>query len=256
MFLRLMKYNTAMFSISAILGIILSITLVLVTSFTTSIYYPIEMWIHSQDFLTVIYPLFCTIPFCWEILSERKNNFLTSVVSRVSLRKYLVYRYIGGLLAVSIVIFLFSFSGAVFAEYIVTPMHPSIHPSKIGLNLWGGVLVNTPLQYALLLSLWRIFLADLYFTFGFILALFCKNTFIALTGPFIYSILENYIMSILGGPSYSISTAFFISRLAPGTTTVTDLLVGPCVLIATCIVILLSNIVPSMLRNTRCLDIV
>lgn len=29
-------------------------------------------------------------------------------------------------------------------------------------------------------------------TFGFVLALYCKNIFVILTGPFMYSILENF----------------------------------------------------------------
>ena len=34
-------------------------------------------------------------------------------------------------------------------------------------------------------------------TFGFILALYCKNIFVILTGPFMYSILENFVLAIL-----------------------------------------------------------
>lgn len=34
-------------------------------------------------------------------------------------------------------------------------------------------------------------------TFGFVLALYCKNIFVILTGPFMYSILENFVLAIL-----------------------------------------------------------
>ena len=99
-------------------------------------------------------------------------------------------------------------------------------------------------------------LAGLYFSFGFLLALWSKNSFLALTGPFIYSLLENYIMSILGMPSYSIATSFFIARMAPGATKPSDLLVGPAVLAIICIITLVYNVLKSNKGNKKCLDIV
>lgn len=256
MFGRLFKRNLVMFLVTTVVGVTLSVTLVVSISLNTSIHYPIEMWLHAQDLFTVLYPLLCTIPFCWEIRSERKNGFLKYVPNRAPLGRYLLCRYFGALLAVSIMIFLSSFLGAVFAEMIISPAFPTTYESIIGAKLWGDVLIQTPLIYAFFLSLWRIVLAGLYFSFGFLLALLSKNSFLALTGPFIYSILENYIMSILDIPSCSIATSFFVARMAPGATRPTDLLVGPTVLASICIITLLYNIFKSHRGNKKCLDIV
>lgn len=256
MYVRLFKRNLIMFVLTTVVGIILSLVLVVSISKNTSIYYPIEMWLHSQDLFTVLYPLLCTIPFCWEICSERKNGFFKYVPNRVPLSRYLLYRYLGALLSVFTMIFLTSFIGAVFAEKIISPAYPAPYASNIGAKLWGDVLIQTPLKYAFFLSLWRILLAGLYFTFGFLLALFGKNSFIALTTPFIYSLLENYIMSILGVPSYSIATSFFIARMAPGTTHSSDLLIGPAILTVICLMILFNHIFISHRGANKCLDFV
>ena len=256
MFGRLFKRNLAMLLVTTIAGIVLSFAAVISISLTTSIYYPIEMWLHAQDLFTLLYPLLCTIPFCWEICSERKNGFLKYVPNRAPLGRYLLYRYLGALIAISAMIFLSSFLSAVFAEKIISPAYSTLYGSIIGSKLWGDILVQAPLVYAFFLSLWRMVLAGLYFSFGFLLALWSKNSFLALTGPFIYSLLENYIMSILGMPSYSIATSFFIARMAPGATKPSDLLVGPAVLAIICIITLVYNVLKSNKGNKKCLDIV
>lgn len=98
MFIRSLKINRSMFILSATIGFALSTLSEFLIASNTSINRPIEIWLYSQDFFTVIYPFLCTIPFCWELLAERKGGFLRQVVSRISLNKYLTYRYLGGLM--------------------------------------------------------------------------------------------------------------------------------------------------------------
>lgn len=256
MFVRIFKRDFPMFLVSLSIGLLISLIPIILVSFNTSIYYPIEMWLYSQTILTMFYPLFCTIPFCWELLSERKSGFLKSILNRVSLNRYLIIRYLNSLLIVSLIIFVVSFVGAIFAEGILVPQHQTIFESHIGQYLWGDILVESPLLYAFFLSLWRIVLAGLYYTFAFLLVLFCQNSFIALTGPFIYSILENYFMSIVGSPADSMVTSFYITRLAPGYTAIHDLLVGPTILLVICILVFICGIIKFRQGDTRCLNIV
>lgn len=107
MFITSLKLNRSMFILSAAIGFVLSVLPEVLIASNTSINRPIEIWLYSQDFFTVVYPFLCTIPFCWELLAERKGGFLRQVVSRISLNKYLTYRYLGGLMLVNL---LFSYS--------------------------------------------------------------------------------------------------------------------------------------------------
>lgn len=214
------------------------------------------MWLHAQTCLTLFYPLICTLPYCWELLAERKSGFLKYTLNRVSLSRYLLIRYATAIIMVSITIFFASFSSAVLAEMVLVPQHPTIHKSHIGQYLWGSVIVESPLTYAFFLSLWRAVLADVYFSFAFILALFGKNSFLSLTGAFIYSILENYFMSIIGCPENSMITSFYITRLSPGYTAPYNLLIGPGILVALCAVVFIFGIVKSRQGDMQCLGIV
>lgn len=256
MFVRIFKRDFLMLAISLFIGLLISLIPIILVSSNTSIYYPIEIWLYSQTLLTMFYPLICTIPFCWELLSERKSGFLKFTLNRVSLNKYLLMRYLSSLLMVSIVIFITSFIGAFISELILVPQHQTIYESHIGQYLWGNILIDSPLYYAFFLSLWRIVLAGLYFTLAFLLSLFCRNSFVALTGPFIYSILENYFMSIIGCPANSMITSFYITRLAPGYTSIHNLLVGPIILVVVCVIVFICGIVKTRQGATRCLGIV
>lgn len=192
MFITSLKLNRSMFILSAAIGFVLSVLPEVLIASNTSINRPIEIWLYSQDFFTVVYPFLCTIPFCWELLAERKGGFLRQVVSRISLNKYLTYRYLGGLMLVNLLFFLLSLGSALIAENVIPLTHPSPYSSNLQIELFGDLLVNAPITYALFLSLWRILHISLYFSLGFVLSLFCKNSFIALTGPFIYSIISLY----------------------------------------------------------------
>ena len=256
MFITSLKLNRSMFILSAAIGFVLSVLPEVLIASNTSINRPIEIWLYSQDFFTVVYPFLCTIPFCWELLAERKGGFLRQVVSRISLNKYLTYRYLGGLMLVNLLFFLLSLGSALIAENVIPLTHPSPYSSDLQIELFGDLLVNAPITYALFLSLWRILHISLYFSLGFVLSLFCKNSFIALTGPFIYSIIENYIMSILGIPQYSMTTSFYISRLAPGYAEISDLFAGPAILALFVVTFFLINIMKAHRGSTRCLNIV
>lgn len=98
MFIRSLKINRSMFILSATIGFALSTLSEFLIASNTSINRPIEIWLYSQDFFTVIYPFLCTIPFCWELLAERKGGFLRQVVSRISLNKYLTVIDMPGLI--------------------------------------------------------------------------------------------------------------------------------------------------------------
>ena len=82
-----------------------------------------------------------------------KGGFLRQVVSRISLNKYLTYRYLGGLMLVNLLFFLLSLGSALIAENVIPLTHPSPYSSNLQIELFGDLLVNAPITYALFLSL-------------------------------------------------------------------------------------------------------
>ena len=68
-------------------------------------------------------------------------------------------------------------------------------------------------------------------TFGFVLAMYCKNIFVILTGPFIYSILENFIMAILSLEKYRLVVAFDPTCISFHAVTWLSFFTGPVLLL-------------------------
>ena len=89
-------------------------------------------------------------------------------------------------------------------------------------------------------------------TLGFVLAMYGRNIFVILTGPFVYSILENYILSILRLEQYRLVVAFDPTSISDDAVSVMSFLVGPAILI---IVILLSVFFLSKVRKNAVVNI-
>ena len=149
--------------IGAATGLGSSIIVMLIISQGHTIKYPIEQWYFAQDWLAMVYPLLCSIPFCWETFYQRKSGYLQYVTNRKSLPKYLLQRYFLSLGQVAALIFMVSFFSAFAALYLISPAHPS-EQSFMQYEAWGEMIINSPVQYVLLLSIWRIVPSCLIYT--------------------------------------------------------------------------------------------
>ncbi len=242
------------FLIGTAAGLALFLLIMAAVSRTHSVCYPIEQWYFSQEWLTLAYPLLCSIPFCWELYCQQRSGFLRYVVNRKPLGTYIRQRYLLGLALAASMIFLISFLSAACAQWVITPVHPS-EQSFLVYELWGETLLREPLLYALLLSLWRMVPAGLIYSLGFILALFGKNGFAVLVGPFLYSVVENFVFSALNLPACSLATAFSPGRLAASYLTLPQLLVGPAALLLVTAAVALHACWRGRKEPARCFDI-
>ena len=161
-----------------------------------TLHYDLEAWEVGTGGFSLLYPLFVVIPLCWNLYYERKNNFLLYIAPRVPVKKYLTAKwtaYALGAFCIMAVPYLLS---AVYAIDIKAPVVPP--ETNTFSHVFQTAFVEKPLLYAAAFSCWRGVIGILAMTFGFVLAMYCKNIFVILTGPFIYSILENYGNSEFG----------------------------------------------------------
>ena len=85
-------------------------------------------------------------------------------------------------------------------------------------------------------------------TFGFVLAMYCKNIFVILTGPFIYSILENFIMAILSLEKYRLVVAFDPTCISFHAVTWLSFFTGPVLLL--CVIGFTAFFLAKIRKNT------
>ncbi len=144
------------------------------------LHYDLEAWEVGTELFSLLYPLFVVVPLCWNLYYERKNNFLLYVMPRVKIKKYLTAKWIAYALGTLCIIVIPYILSAVFALYVKPPVVPFVeNPFS---HIFENAFIKTPLLYAVALSLWRGIVSLFVMTFGFVLALYCKNIFVILTG--------------------------------------------------------------------------
>jgi hypothetical protein len=192
--------------------------------------YNIEVWEQSGELFTFFFPLLAVIPTCWLMYYERKNGFLTYTVTRISKKDYIIVKWLAASLGGAFIVFLVSFVGLLISLYLIPDVKAS--GANTATQVFGSYyFINNPLLYGFILSCWRFVLGFLIASLGFVISLFVKNIFIVLTGPFVYSVLENFTLATLGFPYFRLVTSFYPSTLSQSAITIERLLIGPVILI-------------------------
>ena len=215
-----------------------------------SLIYTLDAWEVGTEYLSLLYPLFVVLPLCWNLYHERKNHFLLYVQPRVSMRKYLWAKWTVYAISAFCVIMIPYILSAATALLI----DPPLDTMNLGMikHIFETVYSAHPLIYAVTLSASRGLIGILVMTMGFILAMYCENIFVVLTGPFLYTILENFILAILGVPQYRLVTAFDPALLNPKTITTMSFVAGPALL---AVVIMLLAIYFSKVKQKKVIKV-
>ena len=234
--LRLLKLELKKLSKTALLAI--AVLTVLTCIFTCTMYqeysisFKLDAWEIGTEYIELFFPLFVTVPVCWELYYERRNRFLVYTLPRVSKRAYLGTKWLSCSISAFMILFIPYIASALCALYINTPNIKPLQPYYD--HIWYTLYTQLPLLYAFLLAFWKGMLGVLTMTFGFALALYGKNIFVVLTAPFIYAVLENFILSILNLAMYRFVTAFEPTSMAKPYINVGSFFVGPTLM---CLVI-------------------
>ena len=176
------------------------------------LHYDLEAWEVGTELFSLLYPLFVVVPLCWNLYYERKNNFLLYVMPRVKIKKYLTAKWIAYALGTLCIIVIPYILSAVFALYVKPPVVPFVeNPFS---HIFENAFIKTPLLYAVALSLWR----------GIV------SLFVILTGPFMYSILENFVLAILRLERLRLVVAFDPTTVNPEVVSIFSFFFGPIVL--------------------------
>lgn len=128
---------------------------------------------------------------------------------------------------------------AVFSLYVKEPIEP-LYYSGLGSpyeHVFLQMFTEKPMGYALLLSFRKGLIGVLVMTLGFVLALYVNNIFVVLTGPFIYTELENFILSVLGVPQYRLVVSFEPTAVVSNAYSPVSAVFGPVLLLLVCGVI-------------------
>lgn len=239
---------------SIVFGLLYSVVIILPYTTGNIFNHNIQLWDMSGQIFCYIYPLFAVMPICWLLYYERKNHFLAYTQTRVSKKKYLLSKYLTASVGGGFIIFIMSLVSLIICLYIIPDISSSLNPVEnvIASTFQGEYYISHPFFYGLILSFWRFVIGCVIATFGFTLSLYIKNLFIIFTLPFVYTIGENFTLSVLGLARYRLFTSFWPGQLSAKAITYGGLLIGPLLLI---VIIALTLLYFAIIKKDRIYDI-
>nr|WP_288885443.1 hypothetical protein [uncultured Blautia sp.] len=195
--------------------------------------YSLDAWEIGTEIFSLLFPLFVVMPLCWNLYYERRNNFILYVLPRVPAKKYLGAKWLVYALSAFFILFVPYLLSALCALYINPPVPLNASAGNAAFDhVFLNAFTQTPLLYALLLSCWKGIIGILVMSLGFALSMYLKNIFVILTGPFVYVMLENFVLSILQLAQYRLVVAFEPTCISSDAVSGGSFFAGPALLAA------------------------
>ncbi|SEN68709.1 hypothetical protein SAMN05192533_11773 [Mesobacillus persicus] len=166
--------------------------------------------------IPLLFPVIVIFIFLQTFIQELKNNYITYVRPRIPKKIYLLSKGITNALLTGLVVFMMIFVPFIFAVYIepklgIIKYTPSsfLEDGSSGSTTFSQFLPLGELSYGVLYSLWVTINGVVYASISFSLLLLIKSRFIALSAPFLFYHIFNFIAGVLGHARFSpISTVF------------------------------------------------
>lgn len=178
-------------------------------------YEPVELFQSmTAAIIPLLFPVLSIIIYLPSFLQEKKNNFIFYTQPRIPLQTYILSKGLVNVFLTGFIIFLLIFLSFVFA--IIEP-NLGIIEYDIPHSVYGGMsevtfsqlLVYGDFMYGLIYSLWVSINAIIYSSISFMLMLLIRSQFVALSVPFLFYHIFNFITGVLGEAKFSpISTIF------------------------------------------------
>ena len=225
LFYKLVKRKIPLTVIWGSIYLIILILSIISTNKNFLIDYPIEPYISGSDFPDFIFPLIVSLPFAYYSFYLTKNNFLDYVSMRIKSKDYIKKQIISCVLSIFIMVFIVNFIGIIFSINIAS-ISSDLHKPDYSEFILGSMQINNSIAFGFLWSLHKALIGSMICLFGQIISLYTNNLFLALTGAFLYTMLENFLTATFGLQRFSLTTAFILNRLDPRVVSYGNILVA------------------------------
>lgn len=208
--IELKKVLSLKFFIISIILIFLPLAVVLpIINGSYLFFNPVE--VHSQiissSAISLLFPILLVVLYANSYANEKKDNYILYVKPRTHLANYIFAKGFVNAIVTFIVAFLMIFIPFLFVQY----MDPLFNIIQYETDFYEPVSVGTfeflversIFLYGLLYSLWVAINGVIYTTVAYLLTIVLKNRFVALSVPFLFWFIMNFITGILGIEQFS-----------------------------------------------------
>lgn len=175
-----------------------------------------------DSFVPVVFVVSAVLVYTGTFAQEISNRFIVYTRLRISLKKLLSIKFTANFTLTFCVFFIFIFGYFVFAYYIEPIIGlvkydqaffalngTTVEEYALQQNTFSQLLGYGALTYGLVYSLWVAFNAALFASFAFLLVLLVGNTFLALSIPFGFYMVQSFFMGAFGMVKYQFYQSVF-----------------------------------------------
>lgn len=167
----------------------------------------------NSNFVPLLFPILMTLVYTTEYVGEQKNNFIQYTRLRIPLSTYLLSKLITNAILSFIIAFFIVFIPFVFAMYVepvlgIVKLSPT-EGNPIPYTTFEQFLFLGTFLYGIIYSLWVGLNGSMYATMALLFLMILEKPFIALSIPFIYYLMTNYIIQVLGLDRFSPASTIF-----------------------------------------------
>lgn len=164
--------------------------------------------------IPMLFPILAVLIFLPIFIAEYKDNYLTYVRTRASLKDYLLAVGFVNVMLTGFVFFLMTIVTFVLIRYVepffglvnYTPLSEKTHDVT---NAFSFLVDIHPLLYAVLYAAWIGLNGAVYATLAYLLILSLEQVYLAISLPFVAYHIFNFVAGIMQAPQFSpISTVF------------------------------------------------
>lgn len=193
----------------------------------------VTAWLRSismgKSYITLLFPLIVAIPYSYMLATEKKNNFFKYILVREDRRKYLISKAIVNAISGGLILLIPSIILLILC--IINFGNPFDYPDVFRnyVDPFSVILKTNPLAYILMHSFWMFLQGMIWSTVCFAISLVSNNILLITAAPFLYHIINNFVLAILGMARFNTPNSF--SPYLMSNTTLFTMMVQPIALI-------------------------
>lgn len=167
----------------------------------------------NSDFIPLLFPIMMTLVYAINFLGEQKNHFIQYTRVRIPISTYFFTKIISNAILAFLAAFLMAFIPFVFSMYIepllgIVELYPT-EGNPIPYTTFEQLLTLGHLPYGIIYAMWVGLNGMMYATIAILLLMILEKPFIALSIPFIYYLLLNFVTQVIGYDQFSPSHTIF-----------------------------------------------
>lgn len=161
----------------------------------------------SESPIPLLFPLLLVPLYAGSYANEKKDHYLQYVKPRTIISEYVLAKGIVNALLTCFVTFLMIFVPFLFIQYI-DPIFGYIYyetqfSNPVSIGTFEIVVQKSVLFYGIVYSLWVGINGAIYMTLAYLLTICFKNKFVALSIPFLWWFVMNFVTAVLGIERFS-----------------------------------------------------